>query len=37
MLVFYINRAGRNLPQSRRKILERAKGELRELFGKDEK
>lgn len=37
MLVFYINRAGRNLPQSRKKILERAKGELRKLFGKDEK
>jgi hypothetical protein len=37
MLVFYINRAGRNLPQSRKKILERAKSELRKLFGKDEK
>ena len=37
MLVFYINRAGRNLPQSRKKILERAKSELRRLFGKDEK
>ena len=37
MLNFYINRAGRNLPQSRKKVLERAKGELRRLFGKDEK
>jgi hypothetical protein len=37
MLVFYINRAGRNLPQSRKKILERTKGELRKLFGKDRK
>lgn len=36
MLVFYINRAGRNLPQRRKRILERAKGELRTLFGKDE-
>jgi hypothetical protein len=37
MLVFYINRAGRNLPQSRKKVLERAKSELRKLFGKEEK
>jgi len=37
MLVFYINRAGRNLPQSQKKVLERAKSELRKLFGKDEK
>lgn len=36
MLAFYINRAGRNLPQSRKKILERAKAELRKLFGRDE-
>jgi hypothetical protein len=35
MLVFYINRAGKNLPAARRKILERAKVELRKLFGKD--
>jgi hypothetical protein len=32
MLVFYINRAGRNLPASRRGVLEQAKGELRSLF-----
>ena len=32
MLTFYINRAGKNLPASRRKTLERAKGELRKQF-----
>jgi hypothetical protein len=35
MLVFYINRAGKNLPVRRRKTLEQAKVELRRLFGKD--
>jgi hypothetical protein len=35
MLVFYINRAGKNLPASRRTTLERTKVELRKLFGKD--
>jgi len=35
MLVFYINRAGRNLPARRRAVLERTKGELRHVFGKD--
>jgi phosphoenolpyruvate carboxylase len=34
MLNFYINRAGRNLPKSRKRILERAKEELRRLYGK---
>jgi hypothetical protein len=34
MLTFYINRAGRNMPDSRKRILERAKMELRSLFGK---
>ena len=34
MLVFYINRAGHNLPASRLRILERAKDELRKLFGR---
>lgn len=34
MLNFFINRAGKNLPASRRTILERAKVELRKLFGK---
>jgi hypothetical protein len=32
MLNFYINRAGRKLPQSRRARLERAKEELRRLY-----
>jgi hypothetical protein len=36
MLVFYVNRAGKNLPAARRKTLERAKVELRSLFKKDE-
>jgi hypothetical protein len=35
MLVFYINRAGKNLDQNRRDILEQAKKELRALYGKD--
>jgi hypothetical protein len=35
MLNFYINRAGRNLPASRRRVLERAKTELRRIHGKD--
>lgn len=34
MLTFYINRAGKNLPARRKKVLERAKDELRRLFGR---
>ncbi len=34
MLVFYINRAGRNLNAADRARLERAKHELRKVFGK---
>ena len=34
MLSFYINRAGSNLSPERRAILEAAKDELRNLFGK---
>jgi hypothetical protein len=34
MLTFYINRAGANLPESRLRILTRAKGELRKQFGR---
>ena len=34
MLTFYLNRAGRNLPPARRRTLERAKVELRRLFGR---
>ena len=37
MLVFYMNRAGKNLPASRKRQLESAKGELKKLFGKDER
>jgi Protein of unknown function (DUF3175) len=36
MLVFYINRAGKNLPAARRKTLERAEIELRRLFKRGE-
>jgi len=35
MLVFYINRAGRNLPAGRLRTLQQAKDELRKLFGGD--
>jgi len=35
MLTFYMNRAGKNLPASRKKVLQRAKGELRHAFGRD--
>jgi len=35
MLIFYINRAGRNLPAGRRKTLQRAKAELRKQFGRE--
>src|SRR5262245_21183358 len=33
MLTFYINRAGKNLPEVRKKVLTRAKAELRTVFG----
>jgi len=35
MLNFYINRAGKNLPQKRLRVLENAKAELRRLYGKE--
>jgi hypothetical protein len=35
MLVFYINRAGKGLPKTRKQKLEKAKDELRALYGKD--
>lgn len=34
MLTFYINRAGKDLPARRKRVLERAKDELRALYGK---
>ena len=37
MLTFYINRAGSGLDDEQRKILERAKDELRDLFNKPRK
>src|SRR5438105_4265854 len=32
MLNFYINRAGKHLPRKRKRVLEKAKEELRDLF-----
>jgi hypothetical protein len=34
MLNFYINRAGKNLPQKQKRVLGRAKDELRDAFGR---
>ena len=34
MLNFYINRAGKNLPETQKRTLERAKDTLREVFGR---
>ena len=34
MLTFYINRAGRNLPTGRKRLLEQANDELRKDFGR---
>lgn len=34
MLNFHINRAGRGMSSSQRKVLERAKDELRSLYGR---
>lgn len=34
LLTFYVNRAGKNLPATRRAILERAKESLRSLYKK---
>jgi uncharacterized protein DUF3175 len=35
MLTFYMNRAGRDLPASRKRVLQRAKSELRKAFGRE--
>lgn len=35
MLIFYVNRAGKNLPAGRRRTLEKAKTELRRQFGRE--
>ncbi len=37
MLTFYMNRAGHNLDESQKTVLEKAKDELRELFDKPAK
>jgi hypothetical protein len=34
MLTFYINRAGKDLPPKQKKVLEKAKEELRAAFGR---
>jgi len=34
MLIFYINRAGKNLPAAQLKVLQQAKVELRKKFGR---
>lgn len=36
MLTFHINRAGKHLPSSRRRILENAKASLRRAFGRQQ-
>ena len=36
MLNFYLNRAGKNLPEKQKDILEKAKDELRAVFGRQE-
>src|SRR5947199_1488704 len=35
MLNFYINRAGKNLPATRKRILDKAKDELRRLYDRE--
>jgi hypothetical protein len=37
MLNFHINRGGKGLSAGQRRVLERAKGELRRLYGKTER
>jgi len=34
ILTFYLNRAGKNLPQNRKRVLTQAKVELRKAFGR---
>lgn len=36
MLTFYINRAGKNLDTSQKEVLEKAKAELRKVFGREQ-
>jgi len=37
MLTFYVNRDGKNLSAARKRKLEKAKNELRRLFGKTDR
>jgi len=37
MLNFYINRAGKNLPERQKRRLQKAKNKLRHLYGREEK
>jgi uncharacterized protein DUF3175 len=37
MLNFYINRGGKNLSESKKKVLAKAKDELRKVFNKEDK
>ena len=34
MLIFYMNRAGKNLPAERKRVLTQAKAELKKMFGR---
>jgi hypothetical protein len=36
MLTFFMNRAGKQLSPHRKRVLERAKAELRKAFGREE-
>jgi hypothetical protein len=35
MLTFYVNRGGKDLPARKKRVLEKAKNEIRALFDKD--
>jgi hypothetical protein len=35
MLSFYLNRGGSSVPEAQRRVLERAKDELRRLYGRE--
>jgi hypothetical protein len=35
MLIFYLKRVGSSVPEAQRRVLERAKDELRRLYGRE--
>src|SRR6266576_6830887 len=35
MLNFYVNHAGKNLPEKQKRVLQKAKHELRDVFGRN--